>query len=349
MRTIRLSKEVEVFVAGVGAAQSLLMAVYSFYERKKDFRNVLLFVFFLAITLRLAKSILWVYLDATPIWLINIGFIAHAISGPALFLYVLHFLFPRKWVSWHILHFLPGLGLLFFVQSLSLDGFWHLGGYSALLFHQMSYSLATLTAMVLWFVLKRKRSSLGNTALIWIISLILGTAVLQFLYFSNYILGITPYLLGPISYLPFVYFLAFLLFKNPSLLKQSDTKKHQNIRLETEELGQIAQQLELLMQNQKMYLDPDCTLTKVAKQAKLPPYLVSHVVNNTLQKSFSDFVNGYRIDTVKEQLLNPKNGNIKISSIAYSCGFNTLSSFNIAFKKLTGTTPSKFQKDNSSL
>ncbi len=349
MRTTRLSREVEIFVAGVGAAQSLLMAAYSFYERKKDFRNTLLFIFFLAITLRLAKSILWVYLETTPVWLINIGFIAHAISGPALFLYVLHFLFPRKWVSWHLLHFLPGLGLLFFVQSLSLDGFWHVGGYSVLLFHQMGYSLGTLVVIALWFVLKSKRCPLGNPSLIWIISLILGTAVLQFLYFSNYILGITPYLLGPISYLPFVYFLAFLLFKNPSLLKQSAVKKHQNIRLETEELHEIAKQLELLMQHQKMYLDPDCTLTKVAKVAKLPPYLVSHVVNNTLQKSFSDFVNGYRIDAIKEQLLHPENGNIKISSIAYGCGFNTLSSFNIAFKKLTGTTPSKFQKDNSSL
>lgn len=349
MRTIRLSKELEVFIAGVGAAQSLLMAAYSFYERKKDFKNILLFVFFLAITLRLTKSILWVYLEATPIWLINVGFIAHTISGPALFLYVLHFLFPRKWVSWHLLHFLPGLGLFFFVQSLTLDGFWHLGGYSALLFHQMGYSLTTLATAVLWFMLKSKSSSMDNPALIWIVSLILGTAVLQFLYFSNYILGITPYLLGPISYLPFVYFLAFLLFKNPSLLKQSATKKHQNIRMETEELEQIAQQLELLMQHQKMFLDPDCTLTKVAKAAKLPPYLVSHVVNNTLQQSFSDFVNGYRINAVKEQLLNPENGNIKISSIAYGCGFNTLSSFNIAFKKLTGTTPSKFQKDNSAL
>lgn len=347
MRTTRLNKEIEVFMAGVGATQSFLMAFYSFSERKKDFRNLLLCLFFISVTLRLTKSILWVYLDSIPLWFIDFGFIAHSISGPALFLYTLYFLFPKKWTSQNLLHFVPSSILLFFITTLSLNGFWNSGGYSFLLFHQVTYSGLAVSLLAVRFLSKKHQSPIDRTSVIWITTLILGTVLFQFLYFSNYILGLTPYLLGPVIYLPFIYFLAFLLFKNPSLLKHDPTRKHQNIRLTQEELGLYAKQLESLMQGEKLYLDPDCTLNSVARQAKFPAYLVSHVVNNTIGKSFPDFMNGYRIEDAKGKLLHPDYAQIKIANIAYDCGFNTLSSFNSAFKKFTGTTPTKFQKNNA--
>ena len=341
MRIAKLNQELEVFIAGTGAAQSLLMAFYSFFERKRDFRNLLLFVFFLAITLRITKSLLWVYLDTTPLWLINLGFAAHAFSGPALFLYALYFLFQRKWSQWNLLHFLPAILLMMGLRSFSLEGFWYEGGYSALLAHQLIYSGL---GSVLWISFLLKKNNLDRASMIWITSLILGTALLQFLYFSNYILGITPYLLGPLTYLPLIYFLAFLLFKNPSLLHANRAMKHQNIRSTPEELHQSAKQIEALMKGKKLYLDPNCTLGMVAQEAKLPAYLVSHIVNNTIGKSFPDFLNGYRVEEIKLRLVHPDYKHTKIASIAYDCGFNTLSSFNTAFKKATGTTPTQFQK-----
>ncbi|KQC28962.1 helix-turn-helix domain-containing protein [Flagellimonas eckloniae] len=347
MRTVRLNKELEIFIAGIGATQSFLMAFYSFYVRKKDFRNLLLCILFLSVALRLTKSILWVYLDFTPMWLINLGFLAHSISGPALLLYSLYFLFPKKWSSYTILHFIPSALLLLFVSSLTLSNFWYSGGYSLLLFHQVAYGFMTLGLLGIRFLSKKHKSPMDKTSAIWITTLILGTVLFQFLYFSNYILGLTPYLLGPVIYLPFIYFLAFLLFKNPSLLKHDPTRKHQNIRLTQEKLGLYAKQLESLMQGKKLYLDSDCTLNSVARQAKLPAYLVSHVVNNTIGKSFPDFMNGYRIEDAKGKLLHADYAQIKIANIAYDCGFNTLSSFNSAFKKFTGTTPTKFQKTNA--
>ncbi len=346
MQTARINKELEVFIAGVGATQSLLMAFYSFYERKKDYRNLLLCLFFVAITIRLAKSILWVYLDSTPIWVINFGFMAHAVSGPALFLYALHFLFPRKWSWFNLLHFLPGVLLLLSITTLSLDGFWYAGGYTSLLFHQISYSFLGLILLGVHFFSKRS-TPLTRSHIIWILSLLIGTAVFQFLYFSNYILGITPYLLGPIIYLPFIYFLAFLLFKNPSLLKYNPSKKHQNIKLSERELNARVKQLNLLMQEQKLFLDPNCTLNKVGKALKLPSYLVSYIVNNGIGKSFPDFLNGYRIEEAKQKLLHPDYAHIKIANIAYDCGFNSLSSFNSFFKKTENTTPSKFRDNHS--
>lgn len=348
MRILKLDKELEVFIAGLGAAQSLLMSIYSFTERKKDFKNILLALFFLAITVRLVKSILWVYLDSSPMWLINLGFIAHSISGPALFLYLFHFFFSKKWSNWNLIHFLPSLILFIYVGMLTLDNFWYSGGYSALIFHQIGYSVAGLSLLVIYFLSERKKTSIGKASIVWVLALVLGTALLQFLYFSNYILGLTPYLLGPISYLPFVYFLAFLLFKNPSLLKSSASKKNQNIRVTDIQLELHARKMKDLMELEKLYLDPNCTLNKVAKELNQPSYLISHVVNNKIGKSFPEFLNGLRIEEVKRRLQEPENQNVKIASIAYDCGFNSLSSFNIAFKKVTGTTPTKFMQNNIS-
>ncbi|MCL6265763.1 helix-turn-helix domain-containing protein [Flagellimonas myxillae] len=348
MRTFKLQTEIELFAAGVGAVQSLFMSIHSLLERKRDFRNLLLFLFFLAITIRLTKSILWVYMDVTPVWLINLGFAAHALSGPALLLYVWYFLSRRKWSKWNLLHFVPGLLLCLSMNNLSEEGFWYAGGYHVLLFHQLAYSAAGLTVLIRFFRQRSIRVKLKKIAKIWLIALVLGTAVLQLLYFTNYILGITPYMLGPMVYLPLIYFLAFLLFKNPSLLKTRTIDSHQNIRLSQAALEQTALKLKNLMLSQKLYLNPNCTMAQVASAAKLPPYLVSYVVNQVLGQSFPDFLNTFRIEAVKQYLINPEYQNTKIASIAYDCGFNTLSSFNAAFKKNTGTTPTGFQKANLS-
>ncbi|MBO0323063.1 helix-turn-helix domain-containing protein [Muricauda sp. CAU 1633] len=344
MRSLRLDQEVEVFIAGIAAAQSLLLSIYSFFERKKDFKNLLLSVFFMAITLRLGKSILWVYLDDSPLWMVNLGFTAHAIAGPVLFLYALHFLFPRKWSQWNWLHFLPAFFILVESDSLTLNGFWFSGGYTALLLQQLIYSGFTLYVLVNYFRLKQTRVPMDQSALFWIIALVVGTTVWQLLYFSNYFLGWTPYLLGPVMYLPFVYFMAFLLFKNPTLLKQPLKTKHQNIRLTQKELDGHAMELENCMTEKQLYMDSNCTLSTVSNAMKLPPYLISYVVNNGIGKSFPDFLNGYRIEEVKRRLTHPDFQNTKIAHIAYDCGFNSLSSFNTAFKKATGTTPSAYLK-----
>jgi len=100
------------------------------------------------------------------------------------------------------------------------------------------------------------------------------------------------------------------------------------------------------MEEKQLYMNSNCTLTTVAKAMNLPSYLISHVVNNGIGKSFPDFLNGYRIEEVKCRLAHPNHQNTKIANIAYDCGFNSLSSFNTAFKKATGTTPSSYLKEH---
>ncbi|MCX6214667.1 helix-turn-helix transcriptional regulator [Spirosoma sp.] len=104
------------------------------------------------------------------------------------------------------------------------------------------------------------------------------------------------------------------------------------------------------MQTNKLYLDPELTVEKVARHVQLPPKTVSFVMNQHLGKSFNAFVNEYRIEAVKQQLISPVSQHLTLTGIAFECGFNSQATFQRAFKQLTGISPGEYasQQKNSS-
>ena len=352
MRSLRLSKEIELLLGSIGSLQAIYLAIYAFLESKRNHKNLLLALLFLSLSIRIVKSLLWVYWDDTPFWFLNIGFLSHSASGPLLFLYAYCFVFKKKWNNWNFLHFLPSILLCFFIFSLTLDNFWYLGGYSVMLFQQIFYSIAGLVVVVLG-ILNRKNSGklfLTTRGWTWIVILTVGTLVLQTAYFSNYVLGLTPYLLGPIVYAVFVYFLSFFGLRNPQIFKDRNTlKRYKNINISEEDLAKYKVEIQTVMNIDKPYLNGNFNLNELAEEIKIPAYLVSHVINAVFSQNFSDFINRYRIAKAKELLRSDDYKNLKISSVAYDCGFNSLSSFNVSFKKFTGITPSAYRNGVSDL
>ena len=70
---------------------------------------------------------------------------------------------------------------------------------------------------------------------------------------------------------------------------------------------------------------------------------LSQVINTEHNKNFREFINTLRIKEAEKLL---KETSLKIEAVAYETGFNTISTFNIAFKKETGITPSEYRKKN---
>ena len=100
--------------------------------------------------------------------------------------------------------------------------------------------------------------------------------------------------------------------------------------------------LTIAMQTDKLYLDPELTVEKISRHTQLPQRTVSFVLNQHLQKSFSTFVNEYRIEAVKGQLTNPANKHLTLMGVAYECGFNSQATFQRTFKQLTGLSPKQY-------
>nr|WP_299382563.1 helix-turn-helix domain-containing protein [Allomuricauda sp.] len=115
-----------------------------------------------------------------------------------------------------------------------------------------------------------------------------------------------------------------------------------------DESSKIIQQLEKAMLSQKLYRNPELGLTELSQKIGLPERSISMAINHGLHKNFFQYINGYRVQDIKEKLKNPKNSNLKLMSLAYDSGFNSKASFNRIFKAHTGMTPNEFKQQNSS-
>ncbi len=104
--------------------------------------------------------------------------------------------------------------------------------------------------------------------------------------------------------------------------------------------------LELLtvMKEEKPYLDPNMTVTKLAKRLGVSKEHISQTVNQCFYMNFNQFLNKYRIEEAKERLKDPKESQYVVFKIALDVGFNSKSTFNTAFKKFTGMNPSQYRE-----
>jgi AraC-like DNA-binding protein len=82
----------------------------------------------------------------------------------------------------------------------------------------------------------------------------------------------------------------------------------------------------------------------LADQLKVSMHHLSQVINEQYGLNFSDFINQYRIEEMKTKLTNTRYHHFKIEQIAFDTGFNSKSTFQAAFKKFTGRTPSEYRK-----
>ncbi|RYG50618.1 MAG: AraC family transcriptional regulator [Chitinophagaceae bacterium] len=100
----------------------------------------------------------------------------------------------------------------------------------------------------------------------------------------------------------------------------------------------------VVVQGNKAYEDPDLSLTQLARQIQTNPGILSRVINQGFGLNFNDFINHYRVEAVKDKLAAGVHQQHTLMGIAYDCGFNSKATFNRAFKKNTGQSPSAFIK-----
>ena len=100
--------------------------------------------------------------------------------------------------------------------------------------------------------------------------------------------------------------------------------------------------IENVMTKEKLYLNPELTLSELSDKLASHNSLISNVINTQFQKNFNDFVNEFRVNIFKEKIKDPKLQHLTLLAIAFDCGFNSKSTFNRAVKKVTGEMPSAF-------
>jgi len=141
-------------------------------------------------------------------------------------------------------------------------------------------------------------------------------------------------------------FIYFLLLK-PQFLQEIKKYKHSVLKNNEKEI--YKNQLLALLENDKIYRNPLLSLNFLSKKLSIPSRYLSQIINETLDKSYYELINWYRIQECMEQLADTNNSDKTILEIAYDVGFNSKSTFNSSFIKYAGTTPKEFRKKHQSV
>jgi len=130
---------------------------------------------------------------------------------------------------------------------------------------------------------------------------------------------------------------------------ENDSKRYEKSGLSNEKADECQRKLLQIMESEKPYKNNNLTLSDLASLLKISSHNLSEIINTKGGKNFFDFINHYRIEEVKKELINPNKQNLTILAIAMDAGFNSKTSFNTLFKKYVGTTPTQFRELQKSI
>ncbi len=342
------------------------------HGRGKRSSNRLLAAFLLSLALPLLSFILYrsslsFYLGHP--YLFWLGNSAAFLWGPSLYLYARSLIDKRfKLVRSDVLHLAPWLvyGLFKAVRFLvagrqaqlelliigkiyDLDDLLVAGVFLHLVV--LAYILATLRLLKRYRAQARNEfSSIDRIKLSWLRGLILGFYAVWALALANSIISYSarsPLLLMCVVNVGYIFIAANVFLVKG--LRQSATfdglepqSKYMRSTLDPAEADRHLARLRAYMDAERPYLEPSLSLGGLARDLSLPPRHLSQIINERTHGNFMDFVNGYRVR--EAQRLLRSDAGTTVLDILYESGFNSKASFNAAFKRQTGMTPSRFRK-----
>lgn len=114
-------------------------------------------------------------------------------------------------------------------------------------------------------------------------------------------------------------------------------------------IDKLVAEITTLLEEHQIYRQPDLDLKLLSERVQVPRYLVTRAINEGLGVNFYDLVNRYRVEAVKSMLISQDNKRYTLVSVAFAAGFNSKTTFNTVFKRMTGLTPSSYRNQHCRL
>lgn len=338
------------FLGIIGAFNSFLLSGYfAFFVTHRNKANYYLSALLLAITVKITASVLCYFDRTLDHTIIEIGLSANALIGPFLYFHAKLSIQEKKSANnYWWLHTIPVATLFpivgyFYPSTFSYgQGVSDLSRYLVGLLMVQWFIYLVMTALLLRNSFKKlliKNPKLSSEE-IWLVSL----SVSIFIFWLGPIITThTTYMVGALSFSFIFYALLFIwAFKlRKKVGFYEDPVRYLSKKIETHEAETLSILLKQVISQKELFKNPDLKLTDVASELKIHPHRLSQLLNDNLGKSFSLFINEYRIEAAKNFLL--LDNKYTLEAIGYECGFNSKSTFFTTFKKLTGVTPSTYK------
>ena len=349
------------FFQGVFLSISLL-TTRPYKQPNKSLLAVLLLAFCVILSEELIEE---ARLYATFPHFIKVSTLIPFLFGPLLYLYFQGLSNPLvkfKVTRW--LHFLPfGLSLLWHLPFYLSSGQYKLASFKLTpeLFMWVYLKFAHILVYITLIIKALKHSRSSNTfnkKQQWFAQgfgiFAVGTVV-TYVLFSLYWFNISWWKyadqLGGLVIIVSVFALSFVALKNNdelmaqwAMVMPGSKSRYQTSTLSDAQKQDYLQQLNTLLKIQKPFLDPKLNLSTLAQMLEVKPHLLSQIINEMTGKNFYELMNTHRVEEVKQHLKDPDQQNKTLLAIAFESGFNNKTSFNQAFKDITGLTPSAYKK-----
>lgn len=336
----------------IGGALSFLFSLQAFLKYKQSRINIILSFIFFIIAFRLLIFPFFTPEVPTKLIIPQISLTLLLAVGPLVFLFIRYKLKLNKsseilWLN--IFHFIPlVIYLLIDLSIIESPSFNKLYTKSYIvLIVTLIYSTASL-----FFVLKNKHNykikNYKRKLTVFISPFVVTPIFIFFLIkYPGSFLGFNP---GTIPYL-----IVSFLFYRMTFLSMVRGKNYFNdifptirkTQLEIKESYRNSKVNELIhiMKTEKPYLEPDLNIEKLAEFCNMKKHELSVLINKEVKMGFNDFVNFWRVEEAKINLLSPSLNTITIVGIGHKSGFKSKSTFFESFKKYTGKTPIVYIKE----
>lgn len=323
-------------LASLGLAQGIFLSIYLITLKNNHRKsNIFLGLFLLGLTIRIGKSVLNYYIPLEN-WQNNIGVSGILFAAPSLWLYGITLFEKNKEITYtYYIHFTPFVLFLFLIPFIPRNGnfesFWN---YGIVVFHLLFYLILS------WSYLRKNSSNASNSIVNWYRNILIGSTLIWLHYVGNLFDFRMYYIRGPIFYSLLIYAFSYLFLNRHKF----NLQKYDSSRLDKSSSRALFQSIKKLFEKEHVFLDDTITLKIVAEKLNVKAREISQAINENTQQNFYEFVNQYRIEKAEVLLKDAEYSNEKIATIAYESGFGNVTSFNIAFKKKTGLTPSVYRK-----
>jgi AraC-like DNA-binding protein len=336
-----------ILLSGLGVVHGLVLAVFLwFYPKGLATSNKILSVLLLILSFRIGKSLLLEFVEDVYLQLIFAGLASLLLIGPLFYFYTRSVLEKSIRFTYrallHLIPFLIGLVFSFFInrehaKTIPIPVF--------VLLFCVYYGHYLVYLYLSHRQIRKFRAATGSAdaAVQWLRLLTFALAALWVVYVLNLLDDDVPYILGPILYSFIAYGVTFVAIKK-GYIDALDAAKYKTTPLSEAEVNQIFEDVKQLLEDKALYKNPDLTLSTFSKALKVSPQKISMAINSRSGTNFNGFVNQYRIKQAQALLEDSQSGEHTIAAIAYEVGFNSLTSFNTAFKKQLQETPSAYRK-----
>lgn len=320
------------FFGALGAFNAFLLGLFlAFFKKDRSAFDYLVSLLLILFAFRVGISCIY-FFGPVNSFVIQSGQVANLLLGPTLFFVVRNAKTNLNFLKADYLHI---LGLISGIVSLwILFDFRVWDSFIRFSFHAVltAYFLGTFIRWnkSLTSNLLRSNKKLARTTIIYWATIFSCLGFALSLFFS--------YILGPLIFSVVLYISIGLINKVERTAGSSYNQK----KIDEDQFQELSQRLKVLMEQEKLYRDPNLKLETLARRLSINKHLLSQLLNDNLKKSFNQFVNEYRIESACELLSNDKP--YSIEAIGYEVGFHSRSSFFSAFKKMKGTTPSRFKQ-----